>query len=175
YLVKGLEFLINKKTTKYSTWLSYTISKNEYTFNDLDPNNFPNNLDVRHSLSCAGTYTLNKFKFAIGINWHTGKPFTEPVEGNEVIETNNDNLINYQTPNSSTLPHYFRADFSSTYSFNLGNSTKGTLVLAVLNILNKKNTLDTYYRLTDPEGTEIQTVENVSLGITPNVSFRVFF
>ena len=174
YEVKGAEFLINKKTSKYSTWLSYTFSKNNYTFESLNPQNFLNNLDIRHSLSFAGTYTLEKFKFALGLNWRTGKPYTQPVNGNEVSIENNGNLINYETPNSSTLPNYFRADFSSTYNFTIGNK-KATAGIAVLNVLNRKNTLDIYYRLTDEQSTEVQQVENTSLGITPNASFRIFF
>ena len=46
YEVKGLEFLVNKKGENYSTWLSYTYNKNDYTFEDIDPSSFPNNLDV---------------------------------------------------------------------------------------------------------------------------------
>lgn len=175
YEVKGVEFLINKKTSKYSTWLSYTFSKNDYTFESLNPQNFLNNLDIRHSLSFAGTYTLQKLKLALGINWRTGKPYTQPISGNEVTITNTDNIINYQTPNSSILPTYFRADFSSTYDFKLGDKTRATVGIAVLNLLNRKNTLDIYYRLTNEQSTEVQQVENISLGITPNVSFRVFF
>ncbi len=175
YEVKGAEFIINKKTSKYSTWLSYTFSKNDYTFESIDPQNFLNNLDIRHSLSFAGTYTLHKFKLALGVNWRTGKPYTQPIDGNEVTSTNTDNIINYETPNSSTLPNYFRADFSSTYKFKLGNKIKATAGVAVLNLLNRKNTLDIYYRLTNTQSTEVQQVENISLGITPNVSFRVFF
>ncbi|UOB16437.1 TonB-dependent receptor [Abyssalbus ytuae] len=175
YKVKGLEFLINKKTSKYSTWLGYTLSKNDYSFEELNPRNFRNNVDVRHSLSFAGTYTLNKLKIALGINWRTGKPYTKPVKGNEVTITIGDNIINYETPNSSTLPPYFRADFSSSYKFSLGRKVTATAGIAILNLLNRKNTLDTYYRLKDSEGTEVQQVENVSLGITPNASFRVFF
>jgi len=34
YQVKGLEFLINKKGVNYSTWLSYTFNKNDYTFEE---------------------------------------------------------------------------------------------------------------------------------------------
>jgi len=175
YRVNGMEFLINKKTSKYSTWLSYTLSENEYTFNELKPENFLNNLDIRHSISFAGTYTINKFRLAMGVKWRTGKPYTRPIEGNEVTVTDTDNLINYQAPNSSNLDNYFRVDFSSIYNFRIGDNSRATAGIAILNLLNRKNLLDIYYRLTEPDDTEVQQVENVSLGITPNVSFRMFF
>lgn len=175
YDIQGVELLVNKKSSKYSTWLSYTASKNTYTFDAINPKNFSNNLDVCHSLSFAGTYMLNNFKVALGVNWRSGRPFTKPLVGNEVTELQSENRINYETPNSSNLPNYLRTDFSSTYTFKFTNTTKATIGFAVLNVLDRKNTLDIYYRLPEAKSTKIEQVENMSLGITPNVSFRVFF
>jgi len=44
---------------------------------------------------------------------------------------------------------------------------------SILNVFDQKNILNTYYRLNDAN--EIETIENLSLGITPQISFRVFF
>jgi hypothetical protein len=44
---------------------------------------------------------------------------------------------------------------------------------SVLNILNRRNILNSYYELNDAD--EIETIENIFLGVTPNVSFKVFF
>lgn len=178
YKVNGLEFLINKKTSTYSTWLSYTYTNNNYTFNSLEPSTFPNNLDIKHSVSFAGTYTINRLKFALGANWRTGKPYTRPEEGNEVGTTNSGsggNVINYETPNRSNLPAYFRTDLSTTYKFYFSDKINGSLGVSLLNVLNKRNILDRYYRLDNETNREIQQVEYVSLGITPNISFRVYF
>lgn len=175
YKVKGLEFLINKKAADYSTWLSYTYNKNDYIFDNLTPNTFPNNLDVRHSISFGGTYSLNNLKLAMGLNWRSGKPYTEPEAGNEVSVSNSGNHINYENPNSGRLPEYFRADLSSNYKFKFNEGINGSVGLSVLNFLNRKNVLDTYYRLKDEQSTTVQKIDNVSLGITPNVNFRVYF
>lgn len=175
YTSKGLEFLINKKTSKYSTWLSYTYAINDYEFEELDPSGFPNNLDIRHSVSFAGTYIMDKLKLALGLNWHSGRPYTRPREGDEVTERETGNTINYNVSNSDRLPEFLRADLSSTYNFPLSNKVNATLGIAILNVLNKKNTLDIYYRLENDQSTEVQQVENLSLGITPNMTFRVFF
>ncbi|MBC9795616.1 TonB-dependent receptor [Sinomicrobium weinanense] len=175
YTSKGLEFLINKKAGKYSTWLSYTYAINDYEFGDLDPSRFPNNLDIRHSVSFAGTYIMKNLKLALGLNWHTGKPYTRPREGNEVTERKTGNTINYNSSNSDRLPEFIRADLSSTYNFSISEKVRATLGIAILNVLNKENTLDIYYRLENDQSTEVQQVENLSLGITPNMTFRVFF
>ncbi|MEJ2113298.1 MAG: TonB-dependent receptor, partial [Flavobacteriaceae bacterium] len=79
YLVKGVDFLINKQFTKFNSWFSYSYSKNDYTFDTLNNGqSFPNNVDIRHSINFAGTYTYNNFKLALGLNWHSGKPYTTP-------------------------------------------------------------------------------------------------
>jgi len=173
YTVKGLEFLINRKTEAFSTWLGYTYNDNTYNFPELSPSEFPNNLDIKHSISFGNTYTYKKFNFAIGVLWRNGKPYTTPQEGNPINIDGLDSYINYNAPNSDHLPNYFRVDFSSTYKFNLGKKVDAMAGVSILNILNTKNILNTYYKTT-PEGT-INTIHNIALGTTPNFTFRVSF
>lgn len=173
YDVKGIEFLINKKSTDYSTWLSYTYNQNNYTFNEITPRTFPNNLDVRHSFTLAGNYTFDHLKFSLGVNYRTGKPFTKPQADNPIDATFFPNRINYASANSSRLPEYFRADASAMYNFSINSGTKASIGVSILNFTNRKNTLNTYYRLN--ENDEIETVKSVSLGLTPNASFRINF
>ncbi|MGB5781741.1 MAG: carboxypeptidase-like regulatory domain-containing protein, partial [Eudoraea sp.] len=174
YDVKGLEFLINHKNNLFSTWLSYAYNLNNYTFEDIVPNVFPNNLDIRHTLTFASTYTYENLKIGIGINYRTGKPFTKPQEGADGIDfTTFPVSINYQEPNSSRLPDYLRADASAIYDFNLSHKVKAAVGISLLNILNKNNILNTFYRLNEQD--EVEKIESISLGFTPNVSFRIRF
>jgi len=173
YDVKGIEFLINKKTEAYSIWASYTYNFNNYRFEGIVPPEFPNNLDIRHTATFAGTYTLGNFKLGIGLNYRTGKPFTEPDADTPIDDTFFPNRINFQEPNSSRLPEFLRADASAIYNFDIGSALKATAGISVLNFTNRNNILNTYYRLGDAN--EIETIENVSLGLTPNISFRVRF
>jgi len=173
YDVKGIEFLINKKTDAYSIWASYGYNVNTYHFPDIVPPEFPNNLDIRHTGTLAGTYTLDKLKFSIGLNYHTGKPVTEPQAEDPIDTTFFPFRINYQPPNNDRLPEYLRADASALYNFDIGSTIKATAGLSVLNFTDRKNILNAYYRLNDQD--EIEKIENISLGLTPNVSFRVAF
>jgi hypothetical protein len=122
----------------------------------------------------ASTYTFKNLKLGIGINYRTGKPYTQPLDGNEGLDTDfSPARINYKEPNSSRLPEYLRADASAVYSFPLGRRVKANAGLSLLNMTNRRNTLNRYYRVN--ENDEIETVDNVSLGITPNFSFRIDF
>ncbi len=173
YEIKGIEFLINKKNNDYSAWLSYTYNLNNYTFEEIVPRTFPNNLDVRHTITFAGNYIYNDFKIGVGLNYRTGKPYTKPDSVNPIDTTVFPSMINYREPNRSRLPEYIRIDASAIYDFNLSPGLKATLGASVLNLTNRKNILNTYYRLNDTD--EIETIESVSLGLTPNFSFRVRF
>ncbi len=174
YDISGIEFLINKKTSQYSTWFSYAYNVNTYTFEDLTPSRFPNNLDITHTLTFAGTYNYSGFKIGMGLNYRTGKPFTEPLAGTAGLNTTTFPLsINFEAPNSSRLSDFIRLDASVLYDFQLTRGVKASLGASVLNILDRRNILDTYFRVNDTD--EIERIENISLGLTPNFSFRVFF
>ena len=173
YDVKGIEFLINKKTDDYSVWASYTYNFNNYNFSEVVPPDFPNNLDIRHTASFAGTYTFENFKFGIGLNYRTGKPYTEPDTEEPINSTFFPNRINYQEPNSSRLPEYLRADVSAIYNFNITEKLKASAGVSVLNFTGRKNILNSYYRFNNEN--DIEKVETFSLGLTPNVNFRVRF
>ncbi len=168
YVVKGIDFLINKQFNSiFSTWLSYSYSKNDYTFDNLNNGEaFPNNVDVRHTLAISGAYTIHDFKLALGLNWHSGKPTTLPINST-------DGTIQYESPNSSNLDDYLRADASATYAFDISDSSRATIGASIWNISNKKNIINTYYTSNNQD--IINKVENLSLGITPNISLRVMF
>ncbi len=176
YTVKGVEFLVNKTTNKYSTWLSYTYSVNDYEFKTFTPSVFPNNVDIRHSLSLAFNYDiLDNFKVSIGSIWRSGQPYTKPVEGNETVKNGNTISVNYDKPNKENLDDFTRLDASLSYSFNISNKIDASLRAGVLNILNRKNIINRYYQVDPNNSDSTIEVDNKSLALTPNLSFRMNF
>ncbi|MBC2839662.1 TonB-dependent receptor plug domain-containing protein [Robiginitalea sp. SC105] len=174
YRVYGLEALLNYKSEAWSSWVSYSWNKNNYRFEALAPPEFPNNLDIRHTLSLGTNYTVGNLKVGVGVNYRTGRPFTEPQPPPDSVDnTVFPNRVNFADPNSSRLPEYFRADASAVYAFRLSAGLKASLGASVLNLTNRRNILNTYYRLND-QG-EVEKVESLSLGLTPNISFRLQF
>lgn len=177
YQVKGLEFILIKKVNSFSAWLSYVYMKNDYEFKIITPSNFPNNIDIRHSTTLAGSYNFNKFKLALGVNWHSGKPYTIPLEGDEIITIGAINSIQYDTPNTKRLSDYFRTNLSAEYLFKISDRIDTKINLAILNVFDRKNTLNIRYALDTDEDGEIRVnqIEEVSLGISPNFSLQVLF
>nr|WP_252730415.1 TonB-dependent receptor [Lacinutrix sp. C3R15] len=168
YQVKGIDFLIHKQFTNFNTWLSYSYSKNDYRFKNLNNENpFPNNADIPHAVNFSNTYTVNKFQFALGVNWHSGKPYTTPDN------TITAGKINYSLPNNNSLKDYLRVDFSATKDLKISEGIRAKIGASVWNLFNTKNTINRYYVLDTDDN--ISKVENQSLGITPNLSFRLYF
>ena len=104
-------------------------------------------MDIRHTVTFAGTYYYKKFKFALGVNWRTGKPYTTYNEENPVLN----DQINYNTPNNSNLQDYIRTDFSTTYTFKVADNTNAIAGFSLWNVLNKKNVINTYSTIIDNE------------------------
>ncbi len=166
YEVTGLDFLINQRLGDFTTWLSYSYANNTYTFPEFIPPAFPNNLDVKHTSTFGSSYKLKNFQISAGLNWHTGKPYTEPLEVAE-------GEIIYDTPNSSRLDEYLRIDLSAKYRFQMSQRVRGEFGASLWNLLNNQNIVSTYYQVND-NGT-LETIQQYALGFTPNFMFRVNF
>lgn len=169
YTANGLDFLFRKKLNNSSTWLSYSYLNTDYFFGELPETRFPGNFDITHAVTLGTTYTLNKLLFAAGLNWRTGKPLTRPVINNEVV----DGTINYGNANSDRQKDYLRLDLSAKYEFKWGSNTKAQIGAAVWNLLDRDNKINTFYR-PGPTG-EAREIQQSSLGLTPNASFRLSF
>ena len=176
YDVKGIELLANKTANNYSAWVSYTYSVNDYKFEDFTPMVFPNNADIRHSLSLAINYDLlDNLKLSIGGLLRSGQPFTKPIEEKETVQNGNNTFVNYDIPNSENLENFKRLDASLSYNFNISNKTSAILRAGVINVTNQKNSINRYYKVDPNDSSKTIQVDNLSLTITPNVSFRVKF
>jgi len=176
YTAKGLEFLANKTAHKYSAWISYTFSTNDYVFETFTPSTFPNNVDIRHSVSLGFYYDiLENLKVSVGGVWRNGQPYTKPIEGNETVQNGNTSTVNYDTPNNKNLDNFIRLDVSLSYNFKLSQSIKASFRAGVINVTNQDNVINRYYKVDPNNSNHALQIDNKSLGLTPNVSFRVSF
>ncbi|WP_426094641.1 TonB-dependent receptor [Flavobacterium sp. DSR2-3-3] len=176
YTAKGLEFLANKTARQYSVWVSYTFSINDYEFDTFTPSTFPNNADIRHSFSLGFYYNILKtLKIAVGGIYRNGQPYTKLIAGKETIQNGNNTLVNYDSPNSENLDNFMRLDASINYNFNLSESIKASVTAGVINSTNKNNVINRYYKVNPNDPNNALQVDNKSLGLTPNISFRVNF
>ena len=99
------------------------------------------------------------------------------MDGNAIGIVDGDPVINFNPPNGETLPDFFRTDFSAGYTLQLDKTFTGKINVGLVNVFDRKNSLDTYYVLNkDEEGeTVLNRIEQFSLGFTPNISLKLIF
>ena len=169
YEVKGIDFLVQKKWSVFTSWLTYSLSQNEYEFNTLNPQmNFPNNYSVEHAFSWSINHSFNAFKYALSVNGHSGRPYTLPTQVGVL-----DSTIEYATPNAVNLPDYLRVDLSFRYDFKIQSDLDASLSLSIWNLLNRTNVLNRFYSF--DTSNQIMERNSEALGLTPNLSFRLRF
>ncbi|AWG25446.1 hypothetical protein FK004_09470 [Flavobacterium kingsejongi] len=174
YSVLGSEFLIQRNFGRVYSWLSYGITNSEYTFDTYIPSQFTNNFQVVHSISWAGVYEYKQLKIAVGSKWHSGRPETTPLSSVVALDNPLKPTINYNMPNNTTLSDYFQVNFSAAYTWQLQCGAQLELAAAVLNILDKKNLINRYYRV-NTDTNSIESVNTYSLSRTPNLSVKYTF
>ena len=168
YNTTGFDFLFRKHFKTVNAWLSYSFMNNDYTFKLLSSRSFPSNYEIRHTATLGIAYTTQKLKVSTGLNWHTGKPISKPIQGNEI----DGNFVNFGTINGENLKDYLRLDISALYDFDLSNTIKANLGVSIWNLLGRKNEINAFYRIEDEQ--VIETMQQ-SLGFTPNAVLRVHF
>nr|NQU89876.1 TonB-dependent receptor [Bacteroidota bacterium] len=169
---KGVELLLQKKSGNYAGWLSYTLSDVTYDFPELSDQPFPANHDVSHEFNWVNTYKYKKWVFALTWIFATGKPYTAPSGGYELItpDGTTEDFITIGEKNSLRLPDYHRLDLSATYNFDFGGKMHGSLGASLFNVYNRQNVWYKEFEIID--NYLIETDVNL-LSITPNVTFTI--
>ncbi|NKI31796.1 TonB-dependent receptor [Croceivirga thetidis] len=171
----GMDFLLKKQLGNYRIWIGYTYNTVDYNFAELSTTKFSGNNDITHNLTLSNTYETAKWKFSLGWNYRTGAPFT-PVQS---FNPTTGDLV-FGAINSRRLPDYHRLDASALYGFKIAknNALKGEVGVSFQNIYARQVPLSVFYREDENPITglpEIEQLEQLSLGLTPNFVFRLNF
>ena len=172
----GLEILLNKRFKKTNLWTTYTWSKSELLFPEINTNYFTDTNDIRHSsIFGINHYFTDNLNISLTYNLKSGRPYSIPVDGQETSQNGSIVTVNYDTLNAERLAPYQRLDFSASYTILNKQRINLKLKAGILNILNSQQTLQRYYVVDENDTTKAREINIQSLRITPNVSLRVNF
>jgi len=169
----GGEFLLSKKTGKFTGWISYTLLKSERLFDEINNGNwFSARQDRTHDISIVATYQILP-KLNISASWvyYTGDAVTFPV-GKYYID---DVLINlYSGRNADRMPDYHRLDAGFTWTIKDSKKFSSDLNISVYNVYNRKNAYTITFK--ENEQTGQTEAERLALfGIVPSITWNFRF
>ncbi|MEM6396946.1 MAG: TonB-dependent receptor [Bacteroidota bacterium] len=188
----GLDALIRKRWGDHQSWLSYSLSRSEYFFEELEDDWFPAINDQRHRFSWVYLWQQKRFSLSLGWTLETGRPFTPLAD--VLLEELEDEIgpFTLSVPilgevNARNLPASHRLDVSALYKFPSRRSLPANrrnrganyqIGLSVINIYNQRNLRYRSYRdIIFEDGEEpiaqVETFERDLLPFTPNLFFRV--
>ena len=172
--IQGIDFFLKRQFSKYKSWLAYSYIRTENQFTSLNQGKpFPGNWNIEHTIKWSHFYTIDRFQFSLGWLWHTGKAYTHV---NQQTPSNGPVSVVFDKINESNLPIYHRLDFSMIYDFFSSNDKIHYRIgLSLINIYNRRNQLNREYRTTPSLENRLIETNIYSLGITPNLVFRVFW
>jgi len=117
---KGIEFWTEKSFGDFTGYISYTLSKTDRTFKNIDfGQSYPFKYDRRHDFSLNLQYKFNeKVSFSASWVYMTGHAISLPTGIYKKYQEQNNyenTLYYYGNRNSSRMPAYHRLDLSMQY------------------------------------------------------------
>lgn len=173
--VKGIEFLLQKKFGTLNGWISYTLSKSEKRFPEINYGEyFPSENDQNHELKLVGIMSPGSgWNISSTFIYATGKPYTAPISQYSLMML--DNTVHSYThvskKNEYRLPDYHRFDISVSKKFRMKKNTLN-VGLSIFNVYNRANISYYEYNL---ESQPIIITAVTGLGFLPTIFLQYEF
>ncbi len=173
----GIELFAKKCVGDFTGWISYTLSKTERLFDEINEGAwYPLRYDRTHDISIVLMYVLNK-KWNFSATWvySTGDAVTFPM-GKYKID--GETVAYYTERNTYRMPAYHRLDlgvvlhpqkqrkwenFDSEWSF------------SIYNVYNRKNAYMVYFEEDEGDADVLHAMKMTLFPIIPSVSWNFSF
>jgi len=170
----GIEFYLKKNFGNLTGWISYTLSKTEREFPDInDGNPYSARQDRTHDFSITGIYKLSKW-WTLSANWiyYTGDAVTFP-SGKYIVDGNTLSL--YTERNGYRMPDYHRLDIGATMILKKTATSEMSLTLSFYNAYNRKNAYTITFEESETNTLNTDAVRLALFGIVPSITFNFSF
>jgi outer membrane receptor for ferrienterochelin and colicin len=173
--VKGIECLLQKKSGFWNGWISYTLSKAEKRYSELnDGQYFPAENDQTHELKIVGNVDLGSdWNVSATFIYATGKPYTAPISQYSLVLLDSSvySYTHVSGKDAYRLPDYHRLDVSVSKKFRWESSSFNVGV-SLFNVYNYTNI--SYYEY-DLNSQPIIITKVTGLGFLPSVFVQYEF
>ncbi|MDR3266412.1 MAG: TonB-dependent receptor [Tannerella sp.] len=185
----GVEFSLEKQEGRITGKVSYTLSKSERRFEEINFGEwFPAKYDRRHAINLLLNYKPNeKFDFTTTWTYHSGDRITLPLMtyvNPDVPDTDGSyipNLLELDHRNNYRMADYHRLDLGVNYTFAKRKNRYSVLNLSVYNAYNRMNPYkiimeSDLYKEPAGESVYVHKLKQITLfPIIPSLSYTYHF
>jgi hypothetical protein len=170
----GLEFLCKKETGLFTGWISYTLSRTEKRFDEINDGNwYPARQDRKHDIAIVANLQASK-RLTLSATWvyYTGNAITFP-SGKYLMDGN---IINYYTSrNGYRMPAYHRLDLGATLLLKERRKYRSELNFGLFNAYGRKNAYSILFRTNEDKPTQTEAVKLYLFSVIPSVTWNFKF
>jgi len=170
----GLELFLKKKYGRFNGWISYTLSRTERKFNEINNGNyFPARQDRTHDLSLVGIFELNK-RWTLSGTWvhNTGNAVTFPT-GKYTVD--GITKLYYSDRNANRMPAYHRLDLGATWTNKKTDKFESSWTFSLYNAYGHDNAYTITFQDSETDPTKTEAVQTTLFKFIPSVSYNFKF
>lgn len=170
----GMEVFLKKATGKFTGWISYTFSRTERKFTEVNNNTwFPARYDRTHDLSVVLMYDITP-RINVSATWvyYTGNAATF-ASGKYPL---NGSVISYYGPrNQDRFPDYHRLDIGATFVLKKRKMWEHDLNISFYNLYARKNAYLIEFNTVDGDNNVSVAEKTYLFRIVPSITYNFKF
>lgn len=170
----GIEFLLRKNMGQFKGWLSYTLSRSERMFDEINNGEaFPARQDRTHDISLVGTYQFNP-KLSLSFNWvyFTGNAVTFPSGRYEI----DGRTVSYYTErNGYRMPDYHRLDLGLNWVRRKTDKFESSWNFSLYNAYGRENAFSINFQESENNPGTTEAVRLALFKFVPSVAYTIKF
>lgn len=170
----GGELLVQANLGNFSGWVSYTLSRTQYQFDEInDGQPYNARQDRPHDIAVVGTYELKKrWVFSAAWIYQSGINVTLPT----AIYVVDGRVLNlYTERNGFRYPSSHRLDIAVTFRNKLHKKFRSSFTVGIYNVYNRQNPYFINLRFKDSSSFGVEAVQTSLFGIIPTVTWNFSF
>ena len=170
----GLELFLKKKYGRFNGWISYTLSRTELQFDQINNGNYyPAKQDRTHDVSIVGIYDLNKhWTFSATWVYYTGNAVTFPTGKYQI---DGKTTMYYSDRNANRMPAYHRLDLGATYIVKKTPKFESSWTFSLYNAYGRDNAYMITFRDDPNDPTKTQAVQTTLFRFVPSFTYNFKF
>ena len=170
----GLEMFFKKRFGKFNGWISYTLSRSEREFSQINSGSwFPATHDRTHDIAVVGIYELSK-RWTLSATWvyYTGNAVTFP---NGKYEIDGKTMFYYGDRNANRMPAYHRLDVGATWIRKKTATFESSWTFSIYNAYGHDNPYSITFQDSKTDPTKTEAVQTTLFKFVPSFTYNFKF